>query len=97
MKRMFNLAIDWRLADENPFAKVKLYSEKDARRERVLQEDEEVRLFEHLPDYLKPIVRVALHAGMRRGEILHFQWKEVDLETRFITVVQTKSGKNGFN
>jgi excisionase family DNA binding protein len=94
MKRMFNLAIDWNLAEANPFVKVKLFSEKDAQKERILEYDEEERLFKESPEYLKPILRVALNTGMRRGEILNLRWKQVDMERRMISVQQTKSGKN---
>lgn len=94
MKRMFNLAIDWGLADSNPFVKVKLFSEKDTQKERILELEEEARLFEVAPDYLKPILLMALHTGMRRGEILNLRWKQVDFEKRLVTVLLTKSGKN---
>lgn len=96
MKRMFNLAIDWNLTDANPFVKVKLFSEKDTQKERILEHDEEARLFKESPKHLKPILLVALHTGMRRGEILNLKWKQVDLEKRMISVQQTKSGKNRF-
>jgi len=94
MKRMFNLAIDWSLTDSNPFVKVKLFSEKDTQKERILEAEEEGRLFMASPSYLKPILRMALHTGMRRGEIFNLRWRQVDLEKREIAVLQTKSGKN---
>ncbi|TFH57902.1 MAG: hypothetical protein E4G90_11260, partial [Gemmatimonadales bacterium] len=34
LKKMFNLAIDWSLAGQNPVLKVKLFSEKDTQKER---------------------------------------------------------------
>jgi len=34
MKKMFNLAIDWNLANNNPVLKIKLFSEKDTMKER---------------------------------------------------------------
>jgi len=94
MKHMFNLAIEWKLTEENPFTKVKLFSEKGAQRKRILGDDEEVRLFKELPAYLKPIVTVALNTGMRRGEIFNLRWSHVDLVKGSITVTQTKSGED---
>lgn len=94
MKRMFNLAIDWNLTDENPVAKVRLFSEKDTMKERILTEEEEVRLLAASSDYLKSILIVALNTGMRRGEILNLRWSQVDLNKRFIKAENTKSGKN---
>jgi excisionase family DNA binding protein len=94
MKKMFNLAVDWNLMDRNPALKVKLFSEKDTQKERILTEEEEVKLEAESPDYLKPILIMALHTGMRRGEILNLRWRQVDLGRRNIKVENTKSGKN---
>jgi integrase len=93
MKRMFNLAIDWNFADVNPVLKIKLFSEMDTQKERILTEEEEAKLLLASPDYLRPIIVMALNTGMRRGEILNLKWNQVDLRNRQIRVEQTKSGK----
>jgi len=67
---MFNLAIDWGYAKDNPVRRVKLFSEKDNLKERILTDDEEERLLEASKSHLRPIILTALHTGMRRGEIL---------------------------
>lgn len=41
---------------------------------------------------LKPIIIMALNAGMRRGEILSLKWENVDLRHGFILLNQTKNG-----
>ena len=43
--------------------------------------------------YLAPVVVLALHTRMRKGEILGLEWERVDLSTARITLFQTKSGK----
>jgi integrase len=96
LKRMLNLAIDWGYLGDNPARKVKLFSEKDNLKERILAGDEETRLLEAAPEYLRPIVIVALKTGMRRGEILHLRWRAVDFERRVIKVEESKSGKPRF-
>ena len=41
---------------------------------------------------LAPIVRFALETGMRRGEILNLQWKDVDQKQRRIYINMSKNG-----
>ncbi|SDO61813.1 Site-specific recombinase XerD [Ralstonia sp. 25mfcol4.1] len=38
-------------------------------------------------------VRLMIETGARRGEVRERQWKDVDLETRTITVIQTKTDR----
>ncbi len=45
-------------------------------------------------DHLRPIVLVALNTGLRRGELLHLEWKDVDLDGKWITV-DGATAKNG--
>ncbi len=39
------------------------------------------------------LIMVALHTGMRRGEILDLKWQNVDLLRRAIRVVKSKNGE----
>lgn len=62
-------------------------------RVRYLSEDEENRLVAALPEWLKPLVTVAIHTGMRRGELLRLTWKDVDFAQGIIWVRVSKSGE----
>jgi integrase len=46
-------------------------------------------------DHLKPMFLLSLNTGMRRGEVFHLQWSQVDLEAKRVTVSGStaKSGK----
>lgn len=92
MKRAFNLAICWKITDENPVRNVKFLRQPEPR-ERILTEDEEKRLLEACTEHLKPVVLTALRTGMRKTEIANLRWEQVDLKSREIEVVRTKSGK----
>lgn len=41
--------------------------------------------------YLRPIVEIAIHSGMRRGELLGLRWKDVDFKGRMIYLETTKN------
>lgn len=96
LSRVFSLGIDWGICSENPVRKIKFFSEQDSVKERILTQEEEVRLLEASPGHLKPILKVALNTGMRRGEILGLRWSQVDLDKKAIRVERTKSGKNRY-
>lgn len=94
LKRMFHLASDWGYSADNPVAKVKLFSERDNLKERVLTADEETKLLAHCAPHLLPIVVFALNTGMRRGEILGLRWDQIDASGRSARVTRTKGGRD---
>ena len=79
-------------AERNPLRGVKLLKENNAR-VRVLTDTEEERLLAALPLCYRPLVIVALHTGMRRGELANLRWQDVDFHTRTLVVQQSKSGE----
>lgn len=93
LKKMFSLAIEEGYLETNPAAKIKKSSEKDLIKERVLTEDEEARLKNASYPVLRSIISVALHTGMRLGEILSLRWAQVDFAGMMLTAERTKSGK----
>lgn len=86
LKTIFNLGIKNELITYNPMKAVKMLKE-DNQKIRYLTEDEESRLFEFLPEHLKPIVICALQTGLRKSNILQLRWELVDLDFRFIEVL----------
>ncbi|MBI2525276.1 MAG: site-specific integrase [Candidatus Rokubacteria bacterium] len=91
LKAVFNRAIRQGRLTYNPVKAVKLYRENNAR-SRCLSQGEERRLLEALPERLRPFVTLALHTGMRRGELRALKWEDVDFSTGAIHVKQDKAG-----
>jgi integrase len=54
---------------------------------------EEINRFLHFAKFDNPIyymtLKIAIHTGMRRGEVLGLQWKHVDLKEQKISVTQS--------
>jgi integrase len=50
-------------------------------------------LSELLNVYLRPLVEISIHSGMRRGELLGLKWKDVDFKGRMIALEETKNGE----
>ncbi|HHT9126695.1 MAG TPA: tyrosine-type recombinase/integrase [Candidatus Brocadiia bacterium] len=92
IKHMYTKAIEWGYVKLNPGKGVKVLKEPPGRL-RYLKPDEVEALLKECPGYIRPIVLTALNTGMRKSEILHLRWAEVDLENRKITVTNTKNNE----
>lgn len=90
LRRMYNLAMEWGYARESPVRFVKFFRERNARL-RYLTREEFDRLVEACPDWLRALITVAVHTGMRRGELLALTWVDVDLENGFASVNDPKN------
>lgn len=91
IRKMYNWAKERGLLSSNPVKGIKMFSESDRVRDRVLRPDEEERLFAELPLWVQPIILTLLHTGLRLREGLYLTWDNVDLERRRIKVEKTKS------
>jgi integrase len=93
LKHALNLAVEWDYLDRSPAAKVRKYVVKNART-RHLSFEEEAALLGECSVELKPIVITALNTGMRLGEILVLDWKDIDLKRKQITIVDSKNSES---
>jgi integrase len=93
LKRMYNLAEQWGLyRGKNPVKGIKFLDE-DNLKLRTLSEGEERALLAHCSPYLQDLVTFSINTGPRHGDILNLTWKEVDLESGWLTIVPRKTRK----
>lgn len=76
LKKLLKLAVKWEIIPVNPATDVKPPREPDGR-VRYLQPQELKVLLDNCPQWLKPIVTLAVATGMRRGEILKLKYMDV--------------------
>ena len=97
LRQVFNFAKRHGLyAGDNPVSLVKKPSA-DARRLRFLSHDEADRLLAALAEResnVHDMALLALHCGLRAGEIFSLTWGDVDIERGVLILRDTKSGKN---
>jgi integrase len=98
LRRMFNVARKrWKWVKDNPVSDGDLefsIGSKNARDRWLTIEDEQTLLLNATnPEWLRPLLVTALHSGMRRGEILALNWKDVDFAKRLIRVERSKNGE----
>ncbi|MDQ2977255.1 MAG: site-specific integrase [Acidobacteriota bacterium] len=93
LSSIFTLALEEKLIASRPRTTMFRVS---GERVRYLTSDEEKRLFEHFDgcEWLRSIVLMALHTGMRRGEIFGLQWFDLNFDCGLIHVRNTKNGKD---
>ncbi len=93
LSKAFNLAVkEWQWVNENPVSKVEKEKENNAV-DRWLTKDEEKRLLNNSPEWLREMIVFALHTGLRQDELLSLEWSRADLFRRTILIQKTKNGK----
>ncbi len=91
MRHAFNLAIrEWEWVNENPLRKVSQEKVNNLR-ERWLTFEEEEKLLQASPQWLRELIIFALETGLRQGEVLNLQWSQVDLFRKVITIIEQKN------
>ena len=93
LSKMFNMAIDAEWLDRNPIKRGVKFAEKNYT-VRYLTEEEEERLFKALPTFLLRIVFADLMTGFRKGNILNLTWEQINLEFRYIELLDNKGNKH---
>lgn len=93
LRSLINVAIKREVySGRNPVSGMK-FLEENNQIERILTLEEEVRLLNSSPPHLKPIIITALNTGLRKSEILHLKWENVNLKNDIVTI-QVESSKN---
>ncbi len=87
----FTMAILYKKALKNPMSEVEKIKEPPGRIRWLTLEEVKRLLAQCRALYLKVIVMIALHTGMRKGEILALRKEHVDLDNEIITIEETRS------
>jgi integrase len=101
LSRVFTLAIEKRETVGNPCSEVNLFPGEHKRKRRLYPE-EEARLFEALSSeksqnkrtHLGAMIKLYLHTGLRRTELLSLKSEHIDFFREVILVTNTKSGED---
>ncbi len=91
MRHAFNLAIrEWEWVKENPVSRVSREKE-TTRIERWLTFEEEEKLLNASPEWLRDILIVALDTGLRQGELLDLKVSQIDLKRGVLIITEQKN------
>jgi integrase len=91
VRHAFNLAErEWEWCRENPMRKVSMEPVHN-QHDRWLTPQEEAGLLTVAPAWLREVIVFALNTGMRQGEILSLQWRDVDFTRGTLVVMKSKN------
>lgn len=90
LRHILYWAVDEGILAANPLARIRMVRERRKRRP-VLSVFEQRQLLAAAAPHQRFIIEIALATGMRRGEILHQRWEDVDLARRLLFVSHSKT------
>jgi len=91
VKAMFNRGLDWNYLSVNPAQRVKLLKVPKSNLPCCLTLKEINELLEKCPSWLYPVIYTFLSTGMRRSELIHLRWCDVDMRNRFIYITNQET------
>ena len=93
LSKAFSLAAkEWEWLKDNPVSRVSKEKENNAR-DRWLSKDEEKRLLDNSPEWIKQIIIFSLNTGLRLGELTGLEWSRVDISNKTILIDNSKNGE----
>lgn len=103
LSRVLNFAVGHGYLEANPLqslaCKGLIQRSKESKRDRLITFGEELALYSAAIGrlaYIGPVITVLVDTGMRKGELLQLEWRDVDFESQRLTLRSetTKTGKS---
>lgn len=86
LRGMFNLAKKWGYCQNNPTDGITFFRITKTQEPRFLSKEECAKLLDNCGNELYPVFFTFLNTGMRRGELLNLEWKDIDFERKRIKI-----------
>ena len=90
---LFKMATRWQVIDTNPAADLQKPAE-PSHKVVFLTRDEFGRFLKAIPPWIRPIARMAVAQGLRKGEVTGLRWEDVDRQTGLLYINPSSSKTN---
>jgi integrase len=94
LRHLLNKAVEWELISESPMRRLKFLKEQNSRLRYLSLEECDRLIAACIAPHLKAIVTVALHTGMRSGEIRNLNWRDLDFDSGFLIIRDSNNGES---
>lgn len=96
LRRMFNIARAKRKLQPQHIPVIDMLAEPEQPRAGFLEPHDYDKLYDALPEYVRPLLQLGFYTGMRLGEIMNLKWGRVDLAASAIRLLpQDTKNKTG--
>ena len=85
IKAMFNKAVAWNALAHNPAKSVQKFKESRLN-VRFLSKEEIRHLLKAADPRMQSIIEILLHTGLRRDELIHLTWQDIDFKNQVLSV-----------
>lgn len=86
LKVMLRKAVEWGWLEETPAKGIKTFRE-TPKAPQLLEQEEVARLLGELPDHLHALVACAVYAGLRKAELFHLRWEDINWKAGELNVI----------
>jgi len=93
LRKVLSHAVEHGEIEVNPLRGIKMLREAPAR-VPTLDLAEERALLGASPEWMRPIIRLAVSTGCRLGEVLALRWRHVDFDAGTVQIEDSKSGES---
>jgi len=91
LKAMFNKLVALEVISRNPIKSVSRLPGPSSNTIKFLEKDEVVALLEAASPSFRPILYTYLKTGLRKSELIHLEWTDIDLSNKRIRVIEKES------
>ena len=95
LRNMFSVAVGWGYLESSPVEGLKQAREQ-VKEADFLSKEEVTKLLAVCDERIRPLLLTAVYTGMRWGELMKLEWRDIDFERGFMTIRDPKNSETRY-